>query len=93
MRTLGGEVVGGRWGRSLVGGSLSEAFWAARVAVFLCCLALDLLIMRRHPEPRIKSMTFAGTSIRKCPPRSSGWTTAPSANASARDGRTATLRG
>lgn len=40
MRTHGGEVVGGRWGRSLVDDSLAEAFPAAWVAVLVCCTAL-----------------------------------------------------
>jgi hypothetical protein len=40
MRTHGGEVVRGRWGRSLVDGSLSEAFPGAWVAVLMCCTVL-----------------------------------------------------
>jgi hypothetical protein len=40
MRTTGGKVARGRWGRSLVGGSLSEAFPVARVAVLGCCTML-----------------------------------------------------
>lgn len=42
MRAPGSEVVGGRWSRSLSGGSLSESFAAAGVAVLLCCTALGL---------------------------------------------------
>src|SRR6266567_5541539 len=37
MRTLGDEVVRGRWGRSLSGGSLSRSFSACGVAVLLSC--------------------------------------------------------
>src|SRR5215472_13217729 len=36
MRTLGGEVVGARWGWSSSGGGLSEAFAAGGVAVLVC---------------------------------------------------------
>jgi hypothetical protein len=57
MRTLGGEVVGGRSGRSLVGGSLSEAFGAYRVAVLLCCMARGSPVIWRGLNPRIKSLT------------------------------------
>jgi len=39
MRTPGAEVVRGGWGRSLVGGSRSEPFSAARAAVLVCCTA------------------------------------------------------
>jgi len=42
MRTLGGEVARGRWGRSLFGGSLSESFAAAGVAVLVCCAGFCL---------------------------------------------------
>jgi hypothetical protein len=51
MRTPGGVVVGGRWGRSLVGGSLSERFPADRVAVLVCCvrwLHRAVFMCRRH---------------------------------------------
>jgi hypothetical protein len=37
MRTLGGEVAGGRWGRSAAGGSLSKPLAVGDVAVFECC--------------------------------------------------------
>src|SRR5712671_3193397 len=37
MRTPGGEVIRGRWGRSLSDGSLSESFSSDRVAVLPCC--------------------------------------------------------
>jgi len=40
MRTLGAEVVGGRWGGSLVDDGLSEAFTTAWVAVLVRCTAL-----------------------------------------------------
>jgi hypothetical protein len=39
MRTLGGEVACGRWGRSLSDGGLSESFAVGRVAVLSCCTA------------------------------------------------------
>ncbi len=39
MRTPGGEVICGRWGRSLSGGSLSESFSVDGVAVLVCCTA------------------------------------------------------
>jgi hypothetical protein len=45
MRTLSGEVARGRRGRLLFGGSLSESFAAAGVAVLLCCTAFG-------PSPR-----------------------------------------
>jgi hypothetical protein len=41
MRTPGGEVIGGRWRRSLSGDSLSETFPVASVAVLVCCTVLD----------------------------------------------------
>ena len=40
MRTLGTEVVRGRWRRSPFGGSLLEAFAGDRVAVLICCTVL-----------------------------------------------------
>jgi hypothetical protein len=46
MRTPASEVGRGRWGRLLVGGSLSEAFPAARVAVLVCCAALVRVELR-----------------------------------------------
>jgi hypothetical protein len=46
MRTLGGAVVRGRWGRSLFGGGLSESSVADDVAVLVCCTALRLVVMR-----------------------------------------------
>jgi hypothetical protein len=39
MRTPGGEVIGGRRGRSLSDGGLSESFSADGVAVLVCCTA------------------------------------------------------
>jgi hypothetical protein len=39
MRTLGGEVVSGRWGRSLVGGGLSKSSSGVGVAVLVRCTA------------------------------------------------------
>ena len=39
MRTPGAEVAGGRWGRSLSGGSLSWSFSVDGVAVLVCCTA------------------------------------------------------
>jgi hypothetical protein len=53
MRTHGGEVIRGRWGRSLSGGSLSEAFSANSVAALLCCTALGPAIMRHGPKPGV----------------------------------------
>jgi hypothetical protein len=46
MRTLGAEVVRGRWGRSPVGGGFSEAFAADGVAVLLRCTRVGLVLMR-----------------------------------------------
>jgi hypothetical protein len=40
MRTLGGEVVHGRWGKSAAARSLSELFAVDDVAVFECCTLL-----------------------------------------------------
>jgi hypothetical protein len=37
-------------GRSLSGGSLPEAFPAARVAVLLCCTAFGLVVKRSAPN-------------------------------------------
>ena len=45
MRTLGGEVVRGRWGRSAAGGSLSEPLAVGDVAVLRCCTAAGLAPM------------------------------------------------
>jgi hypothetical protein len=45
MRTLGAEVVRGRWGRSAVAGSLSKPFAVGHVAVLVCCTAFG-------PSPR-----------------------------------------
>jgi hypothetical protein len=53
MRTLGGKVVRGRWGRSLFGGGSSESSSADGVAVFLCCTAFGRVGMRNgHPPVR-----------------------------------------
>jgi hypothetical protein len=46
MRTPGGEVIRGRWGRSLFDSGLSEAFPADCVAVLLCCTVLGLVSCR-----------------------------------------------
>jgi len=40
VRTLGGEVIRGRWGKSLSDGSLSRTFSAEGVAVLLFCTTL-----------------------------------------------------
>ena len=40
MRTLGGEVIGGRWGRSVVGRSPLRLLAVGGVAVLKCCTAL-----------------------------------------------------
>jgi hypothetical protein len=37
MRTLGGEVARGRWGRSAIGSSLTQSPIVDGVAVFECC--------------------------------------------------------
>jgi len=42
MRTPGGHVIRGRWGRSLSGGSLSKSFPADSVAVLVCCTVFGL---------------------------------------------------
>ena len=49
MRTLGSEVAGGRWGRSLFAGGLSGSFPAGGVAVLVCCTALSFGVMRPGP--------------------------------------------
>jgi hypothetical protein len=49
MRTLGGGVAWGRWRRSLVGGGLSEAFAADRVAVLVGCTALSRPLLSWGP--------------------------------------------
>jgi hypothetical protein len=46
MRTLGGKVARGRWGRSAAGGSLSEPLAVGDVAVLRCCTAPDLPMSR-----------------------------------------------
>ena len=51
VRTPGAEVVRGRWGRSLFGGSLSESLGAAGVAVLLCCTSALGLPSRRPVTP------------------------------------------
>jgi hypothetical protein len=60
MRTPGGKVVRGPWGRSLVGSSLSGPFPAADVAVLVCCTALGLVVMRLNPKPSC----YASSAIR-----------------------------
>jgi hypothetical protein len=55
MRTPGGGVISGRWGRSLSGGSLTEAFAANSVAVLVCCMVLALVVMGRDPTPGSKA--------------------------------------
>jgi hypothetical protein len=45
MRTLGGEVVGGCWGRPPFGGSLLEAFPVACVAVLPGCILSGLIAL------------------------------------------------
>jgi len=56
MRTPGGEVICGRWGRSLSGGSLSESFSVDGVAVLVCCTASGPVGV----EPRVLSFRFSG---------------------------------
>jgi hypothetical protein len=43
MRTLGGEVVRSRWGKSAIDGGRSESFAADHVAVLACCTAGEVV--------------------------------------------------
>src|SRR5215813_10912379 len=73
VRTLGAEVVRGRWSRSLVADSLSEPFPVDGVAVFVCCTVPSLAVMRsgkhdplliRDARPRpLRAATQVGRPI------------------------------
>ena len=49
-------------GGQLSGGGLSEAFPADWVPVLVCCTAFGLVVMRYGPKPRVRSLSWAGTS-------------------------------
>jgi hypothetical protein len=56
MRTLGAEVVRGRWGWSAVGGRLTKPFVVGGVAVLVCCTALGPAGLAARLWPRIKGL-------------------------------------
>ena len=58
MRTLGGEVARGRWGRSATGRGLSEWLAVHDIAVLGCCTAPDL-----PDEPDGPNFRFSGIRI------------------------------
>jgi hypothetical protein len=60
MRTLGGEVVRGRWGRSWSGGGPNEPLAAHGVAVFECC-KVGQAGSRCGRKLRIKSLSAASS--------------------------------
>ena len=60
MRTPGGEVVGGRWDRSPVGGSSSGVFTVGRVAVLVCCMAG---LIRSLPTSALSSLMRVGNEM------------------------------
>jgi len=47
MRTLGSEVVRGRWGRSAIGRRQTKSLIADEVAVLVCCTPLGVAVMRQ----------------------------------------------
>ena len=63
MRTPGSEVARGRWGRSLVGSSLSEAFPVSRVAVLVCCTVLVRVGLRPGPVYSSADETVAAVRV------------------------------
>jgi hypothetical protein len=63
MRTLGGEVARGRWGRSAVDRSLSEPLAVDDVAVFECCTALDLSTELGAELPRFSGLPRYDTKL------------------------------
>jgi hypothetical protein len=67
MRTLAGEVVGGRWGTSEVDSGLRELLVACRVAVFECCPA------GRGSSRSVPTVSSAAMSAREAVPFR-GWT-------------------
>ena len=72
MRTPGGGVVRGRWGRSLSGGGLSGSLAVGGVAVLACCKTIDRVIMRHGPMSSIEGLIMAGcASVHVTPPSGS----------------------
>jgi len=55
MRTLGGKVVRGRWGRSATGRSRTKSLAADDVGVLVCCTAPGLVVVRHGSKPRMAS--------------------------------------
>jgi hypothetical protein len=45
MRTLGNEVVRGRWGKSAVDAGLTESLGVGGLAVFVCCTTFGLSVL------------------------------------------------
>jgi len=60
MRTPGGEVIGGRWSRSAIDGSLTKSLAADDVAVFDCGMAPVRPMMLCGWKPRMQSLTAQG---------------------------------
>ena len=56
MRTLGGEVARGRWGKSAADGSLSEPLAAHDVAVLRSCTAVALVFRCRRVPLRLDAV-------------------------------------
>src|SRR5262249_5075274 len=56
MRTPGGEVVDGRWGKSATDGCLSDPLAAHDVAVLRCCTAVALVFRCRRVPLRLDAV-------------------------------------
>jgi len=77
MRTLGGPVAWGRWGRSAIDGSLSKPLAVGEAAVLARCTAPGPAVVRYGSDPRIKLDRDEFARVRRRSRRRSLWMRVP----------------